>query len=57
MPDSAKPPISAIPPVPMALYDADFALFSQNLGAAFERYGFAVLGGHGLDSALLDPAL
>jgi len=56
MPDTALS-ASAIPPVPMALYDSDFAAFSQKLGAAFERYGFAVLGGHGLDPALLDRAL
>ncbi len=51
MPDSPAP--SAIPPVPLSLFDADFAAFSQKLGASFERYGFAVLGGHGLDPALL----
>ncbi|MGA9659465.1 MAG: 2-oxoglutarate and iron-dependent oxygenase domain-containing protein [Asticcacaulis sp.] len=44
---------NAIAPVPMALYKADFPTFSQRLGASFERYGFAVLGGHGLDPALL----
>ncbi|ESQ85811.1 hypothetical protein AEAC466_01145 [Asticcacaulis sp. AC466] len=55
MPDTA--PVSAIPPVPLALYDSDFNAFSQSLGAAFERYGFAVLGGHGLDPVLLDRAL
>lgn len=49
--------VSAIPPVPLTLYDEDFAAFSAELGAAFERYGFAVLGGHGLDPALLDRAL
>lgn len=49
--------VSAIPPVPLTLYDEDFAAFSAQLGAAFERYGFAVLGGHGLDPNLLDRAL
>ena len=44
---------SAIPPVPMALYDQEFDAFSARLGAAFERYGFAVLGHHGIDPALL----
>jgi len=52
MPDTATV-TSAIPPVPMALYDTDFAAFSRALGASFERYGFAVLGNHGLDPALL----
>ncbi len=49
--------VSAIPPVPLSLYDEDFQAFSDALGAAFERYGFAVLGGHGLDPAQLDRAL
>lgn len=51
MPDTAT--VSAIPPVPLALYDQDFEAFSARLGAAFERYGFAVLGDHGIDPALL----
>ncbi len=50
-------PASAIPPVPLTLYDEDFAAFSAALGASFERYGFAVLGGHGIDPGLLDRAL
>ena len=52
MPDTASQ-TSAIPPVPLALYDSDFDTFSHRLGASFERYGFAVLGGHGIDSGLL----
>ncbi len=52
MPDTAVA-TSAIPPVPLSLYDADFQAFSGRLGASFERYGFAVLGGHGIDPALL----
>ncbi len=44
---------SAIPPVPLSLYDDDFDGFQHKLGASFERYGFAVLGGHGIDPALL----
>ncbi len=51
MPDQPAP--SAIPPVPLSLFDSDFDVFSQKLGASFERYGFAVLGGHGLDPELL----
>ena len=56
MPDSAVA-TSAIPPVPMALYEADFASFSSQLGGAFERFGFAVLGDHGLDPKVLERAL
>ena len=52
MPDTVTQ-TSAIPPVPLALYDSDFDAFAHRLGASFERYGFAVLGGHGIDPALL----
>lgn len=52
MPDTAVA-ASAIPPVPMAMYEDDFDAFSTALGASFERYGFAVLGHHGIDPALL----
>ncbi len=48
---------SAIAPVPLSLYDADFDAFSRALGDSFARYGFAVVGGHGLDPAVTDQAL
>ncbi|OYX34141.1 MAG: flavonol synthase [Caulobacterales bacterium 32-69-10] len=48
-------PVS-IEPVSLRLYDQDFDRFSHEIGAAFERYGFAVLGEHGLDQALVDGA-
>lgn len=44
-------------PVSMTRYAADFQGFSDDLGASFERYGFAVIGDHGLDQALIDRAL
>lgn len=50
-------PESAISPVPLTLYDQDFEAFSQALGGSFQRYGFAVLGGHGIDPVLLQRAL
>jgi isopenicillin N synthase-like dioxygenase len=37
----------------MAMYEDDFDAFSNALGASFERYGFAVLGNHGIDPVLL----
>ena len=46
-----------IEPVSLELYDRDFDRFSAEIGAAFERYGFAVLGSHGLDQALVDGAV
>lgn len=47
----------SIEPVSMTLYDADFQGFSDQLGASFERYGFAVIADHGLDAAIIDAAL
>ena len=47
----------AIAPVSFKAYDADFAGFSRDLGAAFERYGFAVICDHDLDQALIDGAV
>jgi isopenicillin N synthase-like dioxygenase len=45
-----------IVPVPLALHDTDFDAFAAGLGAAFERYGFAVIEGHGLPDALVEAA-
>lgn len=62
MTTTANKPASAIEPVPLALYGQDLSLFAQQLGASFERYGFAVLSGlfdkdgAGLDKALVDRA-
>ena len=46
-----------IPPVSLHAYDSDFDGFAHSLGAAFERYGFAVIGDHGLSQSMLDEAL
>jgi isopenicillin N synthase-like dioxygenase len=48
---------SVIEPVSMARYGRDFEGFAGDLGRSFERYGFAVIGDHGLDQAMLDAAL
>jgi isopenicillin N synthase-like dioxygenase len=45
-----------IPPVPLGWHDSDPSAFSAALGAAFERYGFAVLEGHGLDPGAVAAA-
>lgn len=47
----------SIEPVSMTLYDSDFQVFSDQLGASFERYGFAVIADHGLDQSVIDAAL
>ena len=49
--------LSAIEPVSMRRWGEDFAGFAEDLGRSFERYGFAVVGDHGLDQAMLDEAL
>jgi isopenicillin N synthase-like dioxygenase len=41
----------------MTGYDADFDAFARDLGASFERYGFAVVSDHGLDADLIDAAV
>ena len=46
----------SITPVPLSLADRDFDRFAAEIGAAFERYGFAVVAEHGLDPALLEGA-
>ena len=46
-----------IQPVSMSRYDADFQGFSDDLGASFTRYGFAVVADHGLDEAVIKAAI
>ena len=52
MSDKTLPP--AITPVSFTRYADDFAGFAQDLGASFERFGFAVVADHGLDQARID---
>lgn len=51
----AKDPVSLVP-VSLALARSDEARFTAELGASFERYGFAVLADHGLDAGLVARA-
>ncbi len=46
-----------IRPVSMARYDTDFQGFSDELGASFRTYGFAVVADHGLDETVIEAAL
>ena len=48
---------TGIAPVSFQLHAADFDVFAQALGASFARYGFAVIGDHGLDQARIDTAI
>src|SRR5947199_5966432 len=48
------PPVSAIEPVSFIRFASDFDGFSQDLGASFARYGFAVISDHGLDQHHID---
>jgi isopenicillin N synthase-like dioxygenase len=49
--------MSAIKPVSFQLYARDFEAFAAQLGASFERYGFAIVADHDLDQAGIDAAL
>jgi isopenicillin N synthase-like dioxygenase len=53
----ASPAARGIVPVSMADYARDFGGFSRDLGASFERYGFAVVADHGLDTDLIGAAV
>ena len=46
-----------IQPVSFALYDTDFERFAAQLGASFERYGFAVVADHPLAAPVIEDAL
>lgn len=43
-------------PIPMALSAADPAAFADRLGAAFARYGFATISGHGIADSVVRGA-
>ncbi len=45
-----------IEPVSFKAYDRNFEGFARDLGASFERYGFAVVADHDLDQSLVDGA-
>jgi len=49
--------VAAIPPISFRLYSEDFAAFSKAIGASFARYGFAVIGDHGLDQGKINAAI
>ena len=46
-------PVSAVPPLSLADEARDAAAFAADLGASFERYGFAVVADHGIDADLI----
>lgn len=46
----------SIAPVSFLAYGSAFDRFAAELGASFERYGFAVICDHGLDQTLVDDA-
>jgi isopenicillin N synthase-like dioxygenase len=47
---------AGVPPIPLPRQGADPDGFAADLGAAFERFGFAVIQDHGLPQDLLDAA-
>ena len=48
---------SSIPPVSFAAFDGDFQAFARDLGASFERYGFAVVTDYDLPQDRIEAAL
>jgi isopenicillin N synthase-like dioxygenase len=46
----------AIQPISLRLHGQDFDRFADALGASFERYGFAIVADHGIDSGLVAAA-
>lgn len=50
-------PTSAIEPVSFKRYADDFEGFSRDLGASFQRFGFAVICDHDLDQPRIDGAI
>lgn len=55
---SQTPPLpDTIAPVSFRLFAADFPAFTRQLGDSFVRWGFAVIGDHGLPDAKVDAAL
>jgi len=47
-------PVSAVPPLSLADEARDAAGFAADLGASFERFGFAVVADHGIDGDLIE---
>ena len=61
---AGRPPIGdnagvqpLIEPVDLGLWRRDPAAFAAAFGASFERYGFAIVAGHGLPQPLIDAVL
>jgi isopenicillin N synthase-like dioxygenase len=49
-------PHTLIAPLSIAHGERDHAKFAQDLGACFERFGFAVISDHGIQPAIIDDA-
>jgi isopenicillin N synthase-like dioxygenase len=45
-----------VPPLSLDAQAADPDAFAQDLGGSFERFGFAIISGHGIDPVLIDRA-
>ena len=46
----------SVPPLSLATQEAEPAAFAQAFGSSFERFGFAIVADHGIDTALIDAA-
>ncbi len=47
----------SITPVPLIAGEREFEGFARDLGRSFQRYGFAVIGDHGLSPSMIDAAV
>jgi isopenicillin N synthase-like dioxygenase len=54
---AAKPDVPGLDAISFRRFETDFAGFAADLGASFERYGFAVVADHGIDEARIAAAL
>jgi isopenicillin N synthase-like dioxygenase len=49
-------PKAVVPPLSLAVQAADPESFARDFGSSFERFGFAIIGDHGIDQGLIDRA-
>ena len=46
--------LTIVPPLSLAIQDAEPVAFAQQFGQSFERFGFAIIADHAIDPALIE---